>query len=68
MDPSERSIFKRKRKDPAIVAIRHVGDVIPDDNPLLKGEVMFPFTAESLRTTVEQALNGGTPSSWEGPG
>lgn len=55
-EPSERSIFKRKKKDPAIVVIRHVGDVIPDDNPLLKGEVMFPFTAECLRTAVGQAL------------
>lgn len=60
-DPSERSFLRRKRKDPAIVAVRHVGDVIPDDNPLLKGEVMFPFTAESLRTAVAQVLSASSP-------
>lgn len=55
-----RSFFRRRKKDPAIVVIRHIGDVVPTDNPLLKGELTFPFTTEDLRNAVAQALPENT--------
>lgn len=56
-DQEKRPLFARRPKDPAILVIRHAGDVIPTDNPLLKGEIMFPFTSERLKEGLGNVLS-----------